>query len=262
MRAAARRAPGPMLGVLLALAACGGGPPPLDLPPGAMVLRLAEQDDVPTLDPAIGYDTLSWTFEQMLYSTLVRYGDANVEIEPDIATRWEISPDARTLTFHLRTDARFANGRTVESEDFKYAIERVLKPSTRSKGAEFFRGLLGAPEFVDGKVMAVAGIETPDAHTITFRLVTPDPLFVHKLTMPFAAAIPREVAEKWGEDFSRHAVGSGPFKLHQWTGGQRIVLVRNRDYHVAGVPRLDAVEVRLGVSDELEWLKFEAGEID
>ncbi|MGH7949960.1 MAG: ABC transporter substrate-binding protein, partial [Candidatus Binataceae bacterium] len=85
---------------------------------------------------------------------------------------------------------------------------------------------------------------------------------VHKLSMPFAAAIPREAAEKWGEDFSQHAVGSGPFKLRQWIGGQRIALVRNPNYHIKGVPRLDAVDMLLGVNGELEWLKFEAGEID
>ena len=45
---------------------CGGGPPPLNLPPHAMVIRLADADDVPTLDPAAGYDTVSWTFEQAI----------------------------------------------------------------------------------------------------------------------------------------------------------------------------------------------------
>lgn len=244
------------------LSACGGGPPQFDLPPGATVLRLAEADDVPSLDPAVGYDTMSWMFEQMLFNTLVRYGDANIELEPDLAQSWEISADARTFTFHLRDDARFTSGRAVGSADFKYSIERVLRPSTRSKGMEFFRGIEGAGEFVDGKSAGVRGIETPDPRTIIFRLTAPDPLFIHKLSMPFAAAIPREIAEKWGEDFSQHPVGSGPFKLLQWIGGQRIVLVRNPSYHVAGVPRLDAVDMLLGVNGELEWLKFEAGEID
>ncbi|MGH7947658.1 MAG: ABC transporter substrate-binding protein, partial [Candidatus Binataceae bacterium] len=126
------------------LSACGGGPPPVDLPPGAMVLRLAEADDVPSLDPAVGYDTMSWLFEQMLFNTLVRYGDSNIELQPDLALSWEVSSDARTFTFNLRDDAHFTNGRAVESADFKYSIERVLRPSTRSKGMEFFRGIDGA----------------------------------------------------------------------------------------------------------------------
>ncbi|SRR5579875_46619 len=247
--------------LILLLAGCSSVPP-LKLPPGARVLWLAAADDVPTLDPAIGYDSASWIFEQAIFDTLVRYGDATVELEPDLATSWEISKDATTFTFHLRRDARFSNGRAVTSADFKYAIERVLKPSTRSKGTEYYRGIAGAADFISGRAKAVSGIELPDPYTIIFHLTGPDPIFIHKLTMPFAAAIPREVAEKWGEDFSHHVVGSGAFKLSEWIPGQRIALVRNPYYFAAGLPKLDAVVEMVGVNEELEWLKYEAGEID
>ena len=53
------------------------------------------------------------------------------------------SPDARVFTFHLRRDARFTNGRAVTAADFKYEIERVLDPATRSKGMEYFREITG-----------------------------------------------------------------------------------------------------------------------
>ena len=88
-----------------------------------------------------------------------------------------------------------------------------------------------------------------------------DPIFVQKLAMPFAAAVPHEVVERWGEDFSSHVVGSGPFKLAQWIGGQRLVLVKNPDYFIKGVPRLDGVVEEIGASDDLQWLKFEAGRL-
>ena len=231
-------------------------------PPGAQVLHLAVQDDVPTLDPAAGYDTASWTFEQMIFDTLVRYSDGGVDLVPEIATSWDESPDARVFTFHLRRDARFTNGRAVTAADFKYEIERVLDPATRSKGMEYFREIAGAAEFQAGHAHEVGGIATPDPWTIVFHLDGPDPIFVQKLAMPFAAAVPHEVVERWGEDFSSHVVGSGPFKLAQWIGGQRLVLVRNPDYFIKGVPRLDAVVEEIGVSDDLQWLKFEAGAID
>ena len=192
-----------------------------------MVIRLADVNDVPTLDPAAGYDTVSWTFEQAIFDTLVRYGDGNIELEPDIATTWESSPDATTFTFHLRTDARFSDGRTVTSEDFRYGIERVLNPATRSRGMEYYRGIMGAADFAAHRNPHVSGIDTPDNSTIVFHLGAPDPIFAHKLAMPFASAIPRDVAEKWGDDFSRHVVGSGAFMLREWIGGQRLVLVRN-----------------------------------
>ncbi|HLI79157.1 MAG TPA: ABC transporter substrate-binding protein, partial [Candidatus Binataceae bacterium] len=94
-------------------------------PPGAMVLRFADNDDVPTLDPAAGYDNASWTFEQAIFDTLVRYGDNDVALHPSVATAWESSPDGTVFTFHLRNDVRFSNGRAVTAADFQYGIERV-----------------------------------------------------------------------------------------------------------------------------------------
>jgi oligopeptide transport system substrate-binding protein len=257
-----RRAVRAILAIWLLLIGCRTPAPQLALPPGAQILHLATLDDVPTLDPAAGYDTASWTFEQMIFDTLVRYSDAGLDLVPDLAQSWEAAPDARTFTFHLRHDASFTNGRPVTSADFKYAIERVLRPATRSKGVEYYRAITGAEDFVSGRAASVAGIRTPDPWTISFHLDAPDPIFLHKLAMPFAAAVPREVAERWGDDFSRHVVGSGPFKLQQWLSGQRLVLVRNRGYFASGEPRLDAIVEQIGVDDELQWLKFEAGEID
>ena len=247
-----------------AVALCGcrtnGGAP--EFPPHAMVLRLADADDIPTLDPAAGYDTLSWTFEQAIFDTLVRYGEDNVELEPDLATRWESAPDAMSFTFHLRRDARFSTGRAVTSGDVRYGIERVIDPATRSKGMEYYRGIAGADDFAAHRAVHVSGIETPDAWTISFHLSAPDPIFPHKLAMPFAAAVAREAVARWGEDFSHHPVGSGAFMLREWRGGQRIVIVRNPFYFDQGLPRLDAVVDSLGVDSELQWLRFEAGDLD
>lgn len=223
-------------------------------------LRLADQDDVPTLDPARGYDTSSWQFEEMLFNTLVSY-DAQSHLVPELATGWEVSPDRRTYTFHLRRDVRFTNGRPLVAADLRYSIERVLSPRTRSQGAEFFRVIRGADQCSDTRC-DVPGIETPGPYTIVFHLRVFDPLFLDKLAMPFAAAVPAEAVARWGEDFARHPVGSGPFMLKEWISGQRLLLVRNPHYFVRGVPRLAGVLRLVGVNDQLAWLKYEAGELD
>ncbi len=241
---------------------CRAGSAPLQLAPGAMVLHLASRDDIPTLDPVAGYDTASWAFEQMLFDTLVRYSDSGVNLVPDAAIRWESSADARTFTFHLRHDIRFSNGRAVTSADFKYEIERVLDPINNSQGIEYYRAIAGAAQYSIGQATTVVGIGTPDPWTIIFHLTAPDPIFLDKVAMPFAAAVPRETVVRYGRDFSRHALGSGPFMLKEWRSGQRIVLVRNPYYFINGLPRLDAVVEQMGVDDDLEWLKYETGEID
>src|SRR5690348_7141716 len=120
----------------LGICGCDGHAPSADFQRGAMVLRLAARDDIPTLDPAAGYDTASWGFEQMIFDTLVRYSDAGIDLVPDVAISWKMSSDARTFAFDLQREARFSNGRGVVSGDFKYAIERVLNPATRSQGIE------------------------------------------------------------------------------------------------------------------------------
>jgi ABC-type transport system substrate-binding protein len=227
-----------------------------------MVLHLATRDDIPTLDPMAGYDTASWLFEQMLFDTLVRYSDAGVDLVPDAASRWNSSADTRTFTFHLRHDLHFSTGRAVTSADFAYEIERVLDPANNSQGIEYYRGIIGAAQFSAGQAKSIAGIETPDPWTIVFHLTAPDPIFVDKIAMPFAAAVPREIVARYGKDFSRHAVGSGPFMLEQWHSGQRIVLVKNPYYFIPGLPRLDAVVEQMGVDDDLEWLQYETGQID
>ena len=247
---------------MLLIAGCGDGGDEINLPHGASVLHIADVDDVPTLDPAAGYDTESWTFEQAIFDTLVRYGDDNVDLQPDLATSWESSPDARTFTFHLRQDARFSSGRAVTSDDVRYGLERVLNPATNSRGMEYYRGIGGSADFAAHRAQRLSGIETPDQWTIVFHLDAPDPIFVHKLAMPFASAVPREAAEKWGDDFSHHVVGSGAFMLKEWLGEQRLVLVRNPYYFQKGLPRLDAIVDSLGASPELQWLRYEAGDLD
>jgi oligopeptide transport system substrate-binding protein len=257
--------------VLLALvASCAV---PLDPPPAGDpaspgeprrggVLRLPEAEDPHTLDPAKGYDEISWSIEQMIFNTLVDY-DAGTTIVPALAESWTTSPDARVFTFALRRDVEFSTGRRFTSADVKYSLERVLKPSVHSLGAEFFQGIEGAPDYVAGKATEVTGIRTPAPDRVEFALDGPDPLFLHKLTMLFAAVVDREtIAQVGDDDFTRHPVGTGPFVLAEWTFGQRLRLARNPRYFRPGRPYLDAVEETIGVSPQIAWFKYQRGDLD
>ncbi|HVM97398.1 MAG TPA: ABC transporter substrate-binding protein [Candidatus Acidoferrales bacterium] len=224
-------------------------------------LRVADKDDIPTLDPARGYDTASWQFEDLLFNTLLDY-DQEGKLAPELATSWSQSDDKKSYTFQLRHDAHFTNGRLVEARDIKFAIERVLTPATKSPAGEFFRGLLGAESCTNGGKCQVDGIEVLDSSTIRFVLREIDPLFLHKLAMPFASAVPEEEVARWGEDFARHPLGSGPFVLREWQAGQRLVFVANAAYFVPGKPRVAGVVRLVGVNDDLAWLKYEAGQLD
>jgi ABC-type transport system substrate-binding protein len=258
------------LGACLVLAACALplDPPPAGPPGGDQaarhggVLRLVAGEDPRTLDPAKGYDAVSWTFEQMLFATLLDYGDGT-ELAPELATAWQVSPDGRRVVLQLRSGVRFTSGRPFTGADVKYSIERLLSPRLRSLGAEFFRDVEGAAAFVDGTAAGVAGVVVPAPDVVEFHLRGPDPLFLHKLAMPFAAVVDRDAAEgKTSEEFSRRPSGLGAFVLEEWVFGQRLRLARNPAYFRTGLPYVDAVDVIIGVSDQLGWLKYQHGEVD
>ena len=196
--------------VCLLLAGCVRNDP-LDWParePGSQrggVLRLAGPDDVPTLDPALGYDSRSWIYEQHLFETMVTYDDAN-QIVPQLAERWTISADLRTYTFALIPGVTFSDGTPLTAADAVGSLERVLDPKTRSQGAEYYRGIRGAAEFAAGTTPHVAGLTAPNATTFTIELDEPDHLFLDKMALMFAAVVPAERARALGDDFTDHPV--------------------------------------------------------
>ena len=255
--------------VLMAACAVPLDPPPPGPParadevprPGG-TLRLSAAEDVHTLDPAIGYDTGSWAFEQMLFNTLVDY-DEGTTIVPELAESWEVSPDGRRFAFTLRHEVRFSSGRALAAADVKYSLERLLRPALHSPGAEFFAGLAGVDDYVAGRATEVRGITTPAPDRVEFALVAVDPLFLHKLAMPFASVVDREAVGRVGDlGFRRQPVGSGAFVLAEWVEGQRMRLARNPLYFRSGLPYLDGIEVTVGLSDQLGWFKYQRGEID
>ncbi len=240
---------------------------PLDWPartPGSQrggVLRLAAPDDVPTLDPALGYDSRSWTYEQHLFETLVTYDDAS-RLVPQLARHWTISDDHRTYTFALQPDVTFSDGTPLTAGDAAGSLERVLDPKTRSQGAEYYREIQGAVDYVEGRAAHVEGLHAVDATTLAITLDAPDPLFLDKLALLFAAVVPVEYARRLGDDFTDQPIGSGPFVLREWRRGERLVLARNPRYRRPDRPFLDGIVEQSGVNSELTWLKFLSDELD
>ncbi len=257
----------PVLVLLLATVAGCLREAPLDWParePGSQrggVLRLAAPDDVPTLDPALSYDSRSWTFQQHLFETLVTYDDAN-GIVPLLAERWTVSDDLRGYRFTLRSGVVFSDGTPVTAADAAGSLQRVIDPKTRSQGAEYYRGIRGAAAYVDGTALHVAGLQAPDATTLVIDLVEPDPLFLDKMALLFASVLPIEYARRLGDDFTDAPIGSGPFVLREWRRGERLVLARNPRYRRSDRPFLDGIVEYAGVNSELAWLKFLSDELD
>ncbi len=253
------------------VSSCGNAPQP------AGVLRIAQEGDPSTLDPARAYDSGSISFVRVMYRGLVEY-DFNAKIQPEVAQSYSVSPDGKTYRFLLRPDVRFWDKTPVKSTDFRCALERALNPATASDGSSFFTGIVGAQEWAkaqNGKNPPphVQGIECPSPRELVIHLTQPDATFVSRLTLPFAYAVPEHYINKLrtqvggeggalSDELSEHPLGDGPFKFVDWIHDASLKMVRNPDYFRPSFPKADALDVQFGLSMPLQTMLFEQGALD
>ena len=227
---------------------------------GAMTVTY--KDDVSTLDPAIGYDWQNWSMIKSLFDGLMDYAPGTTDLVPDLAASYTLSDDGLTYTFTLRDGVTFHNGRPLTAEDIAYSINRVVRPETQSPGAGFFSMIEGFDAVSSGAAQELTGIRVLDERTIEFKLSAPNATFLHVMAINFAHAVPREEVERHGPDFGKHPVGTGAFKLEEWTLGQRVVFARNEAYHHEGLPRLDRIVFEVGQEPLVALLRLQRGEVD
>ena len=227
---------------------------------GSMIVTF--KDDLPTLDPAVGYDWKNWSVIKSVFDGLLDYKPGTTEIEPDLAEKFEVSPDGLTYTFTLRKGVKFHNGREMTSADVKYSLERMINPATKSPGAGYYGGIKGFAEFQAGTATELAGVTTPDPSTVKIELTGPDATTLHLMALNFSFVVPKEEVERLGDEFGKQPVGTGAFKVTEWTSGQKIVLERNADYYKQGLPRLDKITFEIGQEPVVSLLRLQRGEID
>ncbi|MHB0856606.1 MAG: peptide ABC transporter substrate-binding protein [Anaerolineae bacterium] len=206
-------------------------------------LRLAAGEPL-TLDPALVQDSTSAEYVVHLFSGLVTL-DRQMEIQPDLAASWDISPDGRTYTFVLVPDATFRDGRPITAQDVVYSLERACDPDLRSPVASsYLNDIVGVTEYMAGEAERIRGLEAVDAHTLRVQIDAPKAYFLAKLTYPTAFVVDREQIARDGRDWLQSPNGSGPFVLESWES-DRIVLAANPRYH-AGPVNLGSVEFYFG----------------
>jgi ABC-type transport system substrate-binding protein len=207
---------------------------------------------------------MDWgTAAQLLFNGLYIFDPEN-NLAPDLAAAMpDISDDGLTYTVALKQGVLFHNGRELVAEDVKYSLERNARPDSGTWNATApLEKIVGGQAVIDGEAETAEGIRVIDDYTLEFKLVEPDAYFIHGLSLVTNFIVPREEVEKYGEDFSFNPVGSGPFKLVEWSPGEQIVFERNPNYFVEGLPYLDKIVYELGAEPEVFLLRYESGEID
>ncbi len=214
-----------------------------------------------TFDPAYTSASALGFISKMIHATLVRYGEG-AELIPDLAERWEVLEQGHTYRFHLRRGVRFHNGRTVEARDVYESFLRLLLPEMKSTGSWILRGVRGAIDVIEGKSRTLTGVVIRDANTIDIQLEEPLAFFLSLMTMHECGIVPAEE----GRDADRYRLrgtGAGPFKVEEAVEGEKVRLVRNRDFYVKDEPLLDELTFRLDLRSFRESADaFMRGELD
>jgi peptide/nickel transport system substrate-binding protein/oligopeptide transport system substrate-binding protein len=243
-------------GLMAALCGCSG-----DGEDRSNTLVCRFMSDPPSLDPAHSTDTTSGTVTALIFDGLVDLDPETLEPVPAVAESWDVSEDRLTYTFHLRKGVKFHNGREVKAADFRYTFERTMSPDTASERTWVLEFIKGADEFRKGKAKRMEGVEVLDDYTLRLTLKSPYPLFLHDLSMDAANVVPREVAEKWGDDFVDHLVGCGPYRFIRWKR-YAVVELEAFDAYYQGRPKIDRIEFKVIPSQDVALLKYERGELD
>lgn len=228
------------------------------------IFHYNESFGIASLDPAFAKNqSVMWPVHQ-LYNTLVEIDDS-LHIVPLLAKSWTVSADRLVYTFYLRDDVSFhddavfpgGKGRKMTAADVVYSFERIIDKQTASPGAWIF----------NGKIDTIQPFHAIDDTIFQLKLLRPYPPVLGILSMQYCSIVAKEAVEKYGNEFRRHPVGTGPFRLVAWQEGQALVMTKNEHYFEkdsAGnrLPYLDGINISLYNSKATEFLLFRQQQLE
>lgn len=227
------------------------------------VFHYMQHRNVTSLDPAFARSQANiWAIDH-LYNGLVQLDD-ELNIQPCIAKNWSISEDGLTYTFNLREDVYFHNneafpdgkGRRVTAQDVVYSFERVWRGKINSPGSWIFTG----------RVAEENPFQATDENTFVLTLAQPFRPMLGILTMQYCSIVPQEAVEKYGADFRKNPVGTGPFVFKRWLENQSLFLTKNKNYfekeNDQALPYLDGVRISFVGDRKTAYLELIAGKTD
>ena len=235
----------------LALSIGAFGPAQAQTP--ADVLIVGQIAEPKALDPAAVTAVNDFRILMNVYDGLVRYKSGTLEVEPSLATAWEISEDGTEYTFTLREGVTFHDGSAFDAEAVVFNFERMLNEDhpyhdTGPFPLAFF-------------FSSVESVEALDATTVKFTLNGPYAPFLSNLAYPTGLIVSPAAVMEHGAEFGRNPSGTGPFTFAEWRSNEAVVIEANPDYW-DGAPGLQAVVFRPITDANTRTAEMLAGGID
>lgn len=208
--------------------------PTVDQPRYGGILTIGDSGDPPSLDPRRETSVIAIGPVGPIFNNLIAIDPLDPDkVVPDLAEKWEISPDGLTYTFYLRKGVKWHDGASFGARDIVYNIDSFRNPP---------RGLPSPRKDI---LNAVSKAEHPDDSTVKVSLSHPAASLILNISAPVMLMVPQHKYEPLGAERPKvaDAVGTGPFKLKDWNTGVSFEVSKNSGYFVQGRPYLDGIRV-------------------
>lgn len=229
----------------------------------AQRIRLMLKSEPPNLNSLVTTDVVSSFVLTHVMEGLLQYNERN-ELVPGVAERWELRPDG--VTFWLRRDARWSDGRPVTAQDFEFAWRQVVTPAVASPYAFIMAPLKNAERIVRGELPPSAlGVRAVDAYRLDVEFARPCPYFLGLTAVATYFPVREDFYRQRGERYAADAgdlLFNGPFVLERWDHGAHLTLRKNPLYwHRDGI-RLQEIDIPFVSGDTLAAFNlFQEGSI-
>lgn len=245
-----------LLGALAWFTGCSareGGRPPST----PHVLQFAMSSEPATLDPLISSTDNEFYLEEAVFDGLLKY-DPRGRLIPDLALQVPspanggISPDLKTVTYHLRRGVRWQDGAPFTSRDVAWTYRLVMDDRTASPLRSLYE--------------SIVSLQTPSPYTVVVHLrksslATIQDVFVAGLGFIVPEHVLRSVGNIRRADFNSHPVGTGPYSVRAWKRGDRIDLSANAHYFL-GAPRIRDLRVLFEPAPATRAALLKTGAVD
>ena len=245
------------------------------------VFNLNETEPLRSIFPLTLTQASAFRIMSQVYQGLVSFDPATLGIIPCLAEKWEVDPSATRYTFHLRPGVLFhddpafpdGKGRELTADDVVRCFTAICTQGVgdqmiwlfqdRVEGANaHYAATSGGVPAADG----VPGIRKGDDDTVIITLTHPSPNFLQIIAHQGCWIWPEELTTAYGADLGSHAIGTGPFSLHQMHAGEAMVLERNAHYwredaEGRALPYLDGVRVTFAEDKNAEFDEFLKGRV-
>ncbi|MGE5654812.1 MAG: ABC transporter substrate-binding protein [Bacillota bacterium] len=200
----------------------------------------------------------------LIFEPLIQL-NPKLEYEGALAEKWEISPDNLSVTFHLRKNAKWHDGKPFIADDVKFSLEFVGHKDYKGPRYSNVEKIKGMKEFHEGKATSVSGIEIIDQNTV--KITTDGVLASFLYSIGGRPMMPKHL---WGKadvataeqnkELLLNPVGTGPFKLKEFKPDSHATVVANPDYW-GGKPKIDGIVIQ-AVAQDTAQTQMLKGEID